>query len=154
MKLAEALMLRTEMQTKLASLRTRIAKNAIVQDGDVPHEDPKELLRAAAGLVFDREALVARITATNHAAQLPDGRTINALLARREALTAQHGLLRVAIDGSQKEPDRYSMAEIKWKATVDVSGLQKQSDDLAAKIREVNTLIQQANWQIDLVEAS
>jgi len=40
--------------------------------------------------------------------------------------------------------------EIKWKATLDVSKLQKQADDLAKSIRELNGAIQQANWSAEL----
>ena len=40
MKLAEALLLRGDMQKKLASLRERIGQNAVVQEGEQPHEDP------------------------------------------------------------------------------------------------------------------
>jgi len=152
MKLAEALMLRTDMQNKLASLRERVANNAVVQAGEKPHEKPDELMRAAAGLIADRADLVARINATNHAGRLADGRAMSALLAQREALAAQHALVRTAIGASHKEPDRYSMSEIKWKAVLDVKGLQKQADDLSAKLRETNAVIQQANWQIDLIE--
>ena len=54
MKLAEALMIRGDLQTKLASLRERIANNAQVDEGDTPREDPQELLAQAFGLVGDR----------------------------------------------------------------------------------------------------
>ncbi len=40
MKLAEALLLRSDLQKKLASLRERIVANAVVQEGDKPHEAP------------------------------------------------------------------------------------------------------------------
>ena len=36
-------------------------------------------------------------------------------------------------------------------AILEVSKLQKQADDLAKKLRELNGLIQQANWEADLV---
>jgi hypothetical protein len=45
MKLAEALVLRADTQKKLESLRQRIGKNAIVQEGNKPHEDPSQLTR-------------------------------------------------------------------------------------------------------------
>ena len=152
MKLAEALMLRTDLQNKLASLRERVANNAVVQAGDKPHEKPDELMKAAAGLINDRSQLVARINATNQASTLTDGRGLSDLLSRREALAARHALIRTAIDASHKEPDRYSMSEIKWKAVLDIKGLQKQADDLSGQLRAVNAAIQQANWQIDLID--
>ncbi|MBB6428628.1 DIP1984 family protein [Algisphaera agarilytica] len=37
MKLAEALMLRSDQEKKIASLRERIAANAVVQEGETPH---------------------------------------------------------------------------------------------------------------------
>jgi hypothetical protein len=43
------------------------------------------------------------------------------------------------------EPDRYSMKEIRW-----VARLQKQSDDLAKQLREINAAIQGTNWQADI----
>ena len=55
-----------------------------------------------------------------------------------------------AIGSSHKEPDRYSMSEIKWVAALDIKSLQKQADDLAVKIRELNATIQETNWSIAL----
>jgi hypothetical protein len=49
MKLAGALLLRGDMQKKLASLRERVAQNAVVQDGETPHEDPNQLLEEGSG---------------------------------------------------------------------------------------------------------
>ncbi len=45
MKIAEALLLRSDMQKKLASLRERVGQNAVVQQGDEPHEDPTKLIK-------------------------------------------------------------------------------------------------------------
>ena len=55
-----------------------------------------------------------------------------------------------AIGATQKEPDRYSVREIKWVAAVAVAKLQKQSEDLARQIRELNAKIQETNWKIEL----
>ncbi|KCW30188.1 DIP1984 family protein, partial [Acinetobacter baumannii] len=45
MKLAEALLLRSDQQKKIISLKQRINANVLVQDGDQPSEDPNELLK-------------------------------------------------------------------------------------------------------------
>jgi len=149
-KLAEALLLRADMQKKLASLRERVARNAVVQDGEKPHEDPNTLIKEAIGLLRDMEKLVAKINKANLSHKLPDGRTLTEAIAMRDMLVQQHSLLQAAIAGSTKEPDRYSAREIKWVATVEVAKLQKQSEDLAKKIREVNGAIQQTNWKVEL----
>jgi hypothetical protein len=152
MKLAEALLLRADMQKKLASLRERIAANAVVQEGEKPSENPDTLLKEALGVLDDLERLVFRINACNLKHMLPDGRTLTEAIARRDSLAQHHGLLAAALAGTRKEPDRYSMREIKWVAVLDVSKLQKQSDDLAKKLRELNGHLQEANWKIELTE--
>jgi hypothetical protein len=150
MKLAEALLLRADLQKKLSSLRERIVANAVVQEGEKPHEDPSSLLLEAFGVMEELEALIAKINVTNLKTKLSDGRTLTNAIARRDTLVLQHGTLTAAIAGSRKEPERYSAREIKWVATLKVAKLQKQADDVSKKIRELNALVQQANWKADL----
>ncbi len=44
MKLGEALLLRADIRKKLESLRERINKNTVIQEGEKPSEDPNVLL--------------------------------------------------------------------------------------------------------------
>ena len=150
MKLAEALLLRADMQKKIASLRERIVANAVVQEGDKPHEDPEKLLKEAHGVIADLETLVAAINEANLKVKLSDGRTMTQALAHRDAISAQHALLVATIAGCRKEPERYGVREIKWVTQLDVGKLQKQVDDLAKKLRELNAQVQQANWAAEL----
>lgn len=150
MKIAEALLLRADMQKKLASLRERVGKNAVVQQGDEPHEDPDKLIKESFSVLKELESLVFRINQANLKHALPDGRSLTQAIAQRDTFVAQHSLLRHAIANTQKDPDRYSMAEIKWVATLKVAGLQKQTEDLAKSIRELNAAIQETNWKAEL----
>jgi hypothetical protein len=150
MKLAEALLLRADLQKKIASLRERIVANAVVQEGDRPSEDPDELLKTAAGVVAELETLVYNINRTNLATTLADGRTLTQAIAHRDGLVQRHALLQGAVAGSRKEPERYGVREIKWKATMEVAKLQRQADDLAKNIRELNGHIQETNWKAEL----
>jgi len=152
MKLAEALLLRADMKKKLASLRDRIAANAVVQEKEKPHEDPIKLIKEASGVLEQLEGLALAVNSANISTKLADGRTLAELIAQRDRLAQYHSVIQVAIEGTRKEPDRYSMKEIKWIATVDVAKLQKQSDDLARQLREVNGRIQEANWQVEVEE--
>ena len=154
MKLAEALLLRSDLQKKLASLRERIGMNSVVQDGEQPHEDPQKLITESFGVMQQLEQIVFGINQANLEHSLRDGRTITAAISRRDTLIAQHSLLQHAISNSHKEPDRYSRSEIKWKATLDIAKLQKQSDDLAKKIRELNSAIQETNWKVEIKEST
>lgn len=150
MKLAEALLLRGDMQKKITSLRERIVSNGLVQEGDKPAEDPNALLKEAFEVADELEKLVISINRANLQHKLADGRTITEAIARRDTLAQRHSLLQSAIKATKEEPNRYSMREIKWVSTVSVSKLQKQSEDLAIKLREINALIQETNWKVDL----
>ena len=150
MKLAEALLERSDAEKKFESLKNRISRNAVVQEGDKPHEDPNKLMKEAVGVLNMIEKLVARINAANLRSKLPDGRTLTEALAHRDKLAEQHAVINAAIEGSQNEQARYGMSEIKWVATVDVAKLQKQLEDIAKQIREINARIQEANWQVEV----
>lgn len=150
MKLAEALLLRSDMQKKLESIRSRIAEYAAVQKGDKPAEHPDKLMSAFNGLADDYADLVARINVTNLRAKIGDGRTMTRALADRDTLKLRHAALLAAVSGAKKQPDRYGAREIKWVAVVDVAKLQKQADDLASKLRTLNSMIQEANWKEEL----
>lgn len=65
MKLAEALLLRSDQQKKLASLKQRINANVLVQDGDEPSEEPNELIKQVFALTQESNQLIYRIHLTN-----------------------------------------------------------------------------------------
>jgi hypothetical protein len=138
------------MKKKLASLRERIASNAVVQENVKPHEDANTLIKEAVGVLDETEKLVLKINTTNLSTRLADGRSLAQVIAVRDTLAQQHAILSTAIAGSKKEPDRYSMKEIKWVATMDVASLQKQSDDLSKQLRLINGLIQETNWKVEI----
>ena len=83
MKLAEALILRADLQKRLEQLRQRLILNAQVQDGEQPAEDPESLLRELDEVTGELESLIRQINLTN-AQPLSDGETLTALLARRD----------------------------------------------------------------------
>lgn len=150
MKLAQALVLRADKQKKLGSLRDRIACNAMVEEGFKPPEDPAELIEESFRVLNELQRLVVKINAANLANKLPDGRTLTEAIAQREEWTQQHRMLQHAIERSGQEPSRYSMREIRWEAVMEVKALQRRADDLSKKIRELDLLIQETNWNTDL----
>ena len=152
MKLAEALLLRADMQKKLASLKQRLGENVKVQEGDSPSEDPQALLNESSRVISALYALITQIHRTNAIAIMPNGQTMLMALVARDGLAERHRLLQSAIDNAKTEGDRYSYREIKWQKVVDIQSLQQQADDIAVKLRQLNIDIQAANWQIELVE--
>lgn len=151
MKLAEALLLRSDQQKKLASLKQRINANVLVQEGDTPSEDPNELMQQVFALTHETQGLILQIHRTNAQATLSDGRLLLELLMQRDELVERHKIITGAIANTHREPDRYSAREIKWQKVIPVASLQKQADDISAKLRDLNIRIQAANWQINMV---
>jgi len=150
MKTAEALLLRADVQKKLKSLRERIGKNAVVQEGEKPSEDPNKLLAEVTAIAGQLSKLIFAINEANLTGTTAKGRPLTEALAERDALALRHSIVLAAAASAIKPPERYGMKEIRWVKTVDVAGLQKTADDLAKAIRDVNTEIQAANWQIDV----
>ena len=152
MKLAEALLIRSDMQKKLAQIKGRIRNNVKVQEDDTPSEDPSTLMIDASQIITELSMLIERIHRTNAIAKINTGQSMLTLLVERDTLEMRHKLLIEAIEATASETDRYSHREIKWNIIVSVAGLQKQADDIAMKIRKINIVIQANNWQIDLIE--
>lgn len=150
MKLAEALLLRADVQKKLASLQTRAQKYTVVQEGERPAEDPNEMLRQIAAIADELRRLVFAINAANLQHTIAGGETITAALARRDSLTLHHRALVGVVESCVKPVERYGAKEIRWVTTVDVPTLQRQVDDMAKQIRELNAAIQEAGWRVEL----
>jgi len=152
MKLAEALLLRADIQKKLASLRERIRKYTVVQEGEKPAEDPRQLLEQVTAVAERLQRLIFAINEANFTGQTARGRSLTAALAEREILLLRHSILQATAESAAKPPERYGVKEIRWIKTVDVARLQQAADELAQQIREVNAEIQAANWQIEIQE--
>ena len=150
MKLAEALLLRADIQKKLASLQSRAQKYAMVQEGERPPEDPREILDQVDAIANDLHRLVFAINRANLNFVIATGESLTEALAKRDSLVLRHRILQSVIDSCVKPVERYGVKEIRWVATVDVPALQRQVDDLAKQIRELNAAIQEAGWRVEL----
>ncbi len=76
LKLAEALVLRADIQKRIEQLKARLIQSAKAQEGDTPPEDPQVLLREINQLLIRLEALIPRINRINLQTTLPDGTTL------------------------------------------------------------------------------
>ena len=152
MKLAEALILRSDHKKRLELLRERLARVAKVQEGDRPAEDPADLLGEVDRLVTELTRLIRQINRTNTTARLDDGRTIADAIADRDDLKLRHSILNGLIQSAAIRQDRFTKSEVRFQTTIDVAALQQRTDDLAQAYRELDTKIQAANWLFDLSE--
>jgi hypothetical protein len=152
MKLAEALIARADAQKRIEQLNQRIQRNAKVQAGDAPAENPRALLEELDRLAATLTRLIQQINRTNLAATLATGEVVSDALARRDVLAKQHAVYRDLATVATVDQTRYSRSEVKFVSTVDVAAMQRRADDLAREYRELDALIQAANWAVELVE--
>lgn len=152
MKLAEALVLRADLNRRIAQLRERLNTVAKVQEGDRPAEDPQALLAELERAAVDLTGLIQRINRTNSVTELEPGVTLSDALAKRDTLRLRHSYLRDLARHAVITHDRYSRSEVKFVSTVDIAEIQQQADSIAIAYRELDTRIQQANWTIDVID--
>ena len=151
MKLANALSQRSELQTRIHQLESRLNNNAQVQEGEQPAEDPAELLRELDEDYARLEELVSAINRTNNTTRLEGGDTLSGLLARRDCLKGKLGVLRGFLNNASSLVHRHSASEIKIKSTVNVRELQKQVDSLSRELRELDEALQEKNWTTEVL---
>jgi hypothetical protein len=93
MKLAEALILRADAQKRIENLRQRLIKNAKVQEGESPVEDPQALLLEHDELALQLREMIQRINRTNSSTML-EGEpqmTVADAIALRDSLRLAFG---------------------------------------------------------------
>ena len=151
MKIAEALILRADIQKRIAQLKTRLNNNAKVQENEEPAENPELLLTELENLISQLNDLIVKINRTNTLSKI-DGISLVELIAKKDTLSQKAGILREFIEIASQKINLYSSTEIKVFSTVNVPAQQKKLDKLSKEIRETDTKLQQANWTIDLVE--
>ena len=152
MKLAEALVLRADLQKRVAQMRDRLRLSALIQEGEQPPENPRELLDELDQLLKQLGQLIARINRTNFQTSLPDGVILTDALARRDVLSIRYSIISGLADTASNRIERYGRSEIRKIATVDVAALRRQLDEIARQRRELDTTIQATNWAVDLIE--
>ncbi len=152
MRLAEALILRADMMTKLNELRERIDGNILVQEGEEPTEDPVILLKQFEARQEDLARLIKGINRTNQATELRENYPLADALVDRDRLKTKHSRLIKMAEKARYKDVRYSQSEIKMKSMVDAKILQKKADAIAKEYRLLDLEIQQKNWDVDLIE--
>jgi hypothetical protein len=145
MKLAEALIQRSDVQKRIKQLKQRLATSATVQEGLAPAEDPQ-------GLLAQVEQLVCSISRTNTVTPFGDGLTLAEAVTRRDMLMLRHLLRTDLAEAATVVENRYSQREIRSVATVDVVATRQRADALAKEFRELDTRIQALNWTVEVVE--
>ena len=150
MKLAEALSIRKELQTRIEQLKMRITNNVRVQEGEKPAEEPQELLKELDSCLKQLQDLIYRINVTNMHT-MSGKKTLTQLMAERDVLTKRVQILREVFNQASSSSERYSRSEIKYITTIDVKAMGKQLDKLSSQLRTLDVEIQSINFSTELM---
>jgi len=152
MKLAEALILRADRQKRIEQLKNRLELSAKIQEGERPPEDPDDLLRELEQVSNQLLELIKKINRTNVATRFEEGSTLSDALATRDVIILKRGAYSDLAQAAYVMQNRYSKSEVKFFSTVNVAEIQKIVDELSREHRELDSKIQAANWNVDLIE--
>ena len=151
MKLALALSERADIQKRICSIATRLDRNAKVQAGEKPYEDPIILIDEMDNLYEKLEVLISKINHTNNVTKCGDI-TLTDLLAKRDCLKGKIGKYRSFISEASTLPtSRLTKNEVKIYSSVNIPEMQKKIDMLSKEFRELDEKIQEINWTTELI---
>lgn len=151
LKLAEALILRADLQRRVEQIRARLYNNVMVQEGEKPSEDPDALLKEFLATRNELTNIIKRINKTNNITKFNEDWVLSDALVEKEALLDKRNMLTNLAERASYKQDRYSQTEIKSIATINVKEIQKEVDRLSKEYRKLDTKIQGLNWLTDLI---
>jgi hypothetical protein len=150
MKLAEALAERADCQKRIQELKKRLGRSAKVQEGEAPPEKPEALLEELGRTLERFKDLVQAINRVNAATQFGGGKTLSDALAERDVVGLERDILAALAEAASIRQDRYSRSEVRFVPTVAAPEIQKRVDQLSKRYRELDTHIQQLNWNVEV----
>ena len=152
MKLAEALIERAEIQRKNGQLIDRIKNNTRFQEGDVPAENPEELIAEYEENMKRFLVLVKRINDTNCKTPFEGAMCIADAIAERDYLGLRIKAYREFYDSAVVKRDNYYRRnEIRTVSNSNPRQLQERINELSKEYRELDTKLQSMNWTVDLM---
>ncbi|MFB9328069.1 DIP1984 family protein [Paenibacillus aurantiacus] len=152
MKLAEALVHRSDCQRKIAQLKQRLERVVKVQEGEEPGEQPAPLFEELRGAMDELKQWVKKINKTNSYTAFDATMSLADALAERDHHMQQRKLWSDLLEMAAIKQERYSRQEVKFHRTVNVAELQKEIDDISKRYRELDFKIQEKNWSTELLE--
>ena len=151
MKLAEALIERKAIKTKIENIKHRIYQNAKIQEGDSPIENPIDLFGDLEKASKEFASLVVRINKTNLSVKIDNSTPLMEALIQKDMLNLMHMVHVNLCEKAVPEQDRYSNREIKYVPNVDITAVRKDADKIAMQYRELDKKIQECNWTTELL---
>lgn len=151
MKLAGALSLRKDLETRISKIKDRLENVVRVQEGDKPVEEPQELMDELDSCLSQLELLIYNINVTNMSIVADDDRRMTKLLAERDILKKRIEILRNTFNEATNSGSRYRN-EIRYVTSIEVKPLRQKLDKFSQQYRMLDMKIQELNFTNELVE--
>ena len=151
MRLAEALQERADLNRNISDLQNRLERVMLVQEGEIPVEDPQKLLRELNEAADRLEYLMAAINHTNDQT-IVNGLSLTQLIAKKDVLSRKINVYKICATEAGMNTNRARGTEIKVVPTMKASELQKEIDRMARELRLLDNTLQETNWTRDLIE--
>lgn len=148
LKLAEGLLLRSDLLKKIEHLQNRIRPVLVVSNDRAPQEDPNKLLAQLRSAIQELETLVIRINKTNNETHVEGEGLLMEALAKRDSLKMLSEKLRNIRYAAQID----NTGDTELKTTIDINNLQIELDQTGRAFRELDSKIQEINWLTELKE--
>jgi hypothetical protein len=143
-KLAEAILQRSDIQKNLEQLKSRLNNNSLRQENTKTPEDPANLLKEINILYTQLELIINIINEANNQTGLYK------LLNKRDLLKSKLSALRVFLAQLSSGVSRYTKTEIAILPNYDSNKIQKEVDLLSKEFRLLDNQIQSQNWIIEV----
>lgn len=141
MKLAEALILRADLQKRIEQIKNRLRNNIIIQEGEEPSEEPEDLVQEFMNTQKELTETIKKINKTNNTTKFNDQLMLSDALVERDKLLEIRSLFSNAVNQASERTDRYSRTEIKHISTINVKEYQQEVDRLSKEYRQIDTKI-------------
>lgn len=151
MKLAQALIERKAIKTKMEEIKKRIYQNARIQEGDISIEEPLKLLDELDSEVQEYSAIICRINETNNATKIDKNLSMMEAIIQKDMLHLKYLVYQNLADKAVAKGDRYSRREIKYLPNIDIETIRKKINKVSKEYRELDMKIQECNWNTELI---
>lgn len=150
MKLAELLNERKAVKEEIKKIKQRLELSSKMQEGDKdPFESPEELKQTLLLLYEKLKDLIVKINWTNSETMI-EGKSLMELIAERDKNIALSTALHSLAEEATPKQERFSRNEIRFLPIVNIRELRKEADTYSKKAREIDNMIQAANWNVEV----
>ncbi len=155
MTLLQALQEKKRLSAKVASLWALLAQSSVVDEGQEPEDNPIDVKANLARAIEEQEALTIKLNETNNKVLVTVGDQSALMMhciARRDTLKPALEALKGYINSIRTRNNRQygeTVRKVLVKG-VDIKVLQKEFDDLAQELRNLDNAIQYTNVTTEL----